>query len=165
MVSKKILEKLSDKELELYIIPESRFVLEAKIYAFEILKSRNYNFSKEQIDIRDLLINEKKPSTETTLENKTKSKITLSPFIIVFGLFGLLLFFATINYIFINNTGGNSLGGVFTLLGLIIITFILIFEQQLLKNKNFKNENIWWIESLIILSLIVYIWINGFSFG
>ena len=169
MVNKKILEKLSDKELELYITPESRFVSEAKVYAFEILKSRNYNFSTQQIDAIDSLIKHK----ESTLifqkqqqhQNKTKSKITLSPFIIIFGLFGVFLFFASINYLFINNEGGGSLGAVFTIIGLIITIFILVCEQQLLYYKNIRKQNVWWIESLIILSLVVYIYINGFSIG
>lgn len=165
MVNKKILEKLSDKELELYITPESRFVSEAKVYAFEILKSRNYNFSKEQIEIRDFLINEKKLIIENTLNTKAASKIILSPFIIVFGLLSLLLIYLSINYLLIDNNGGNSLGGLFTLLGLLIIFFILIIEQQILKHQNFKKENIWWVELLIILGFVVYIWINGFSIG
>jgi len=165
MVNKKILEKLSDKELELYITPESRFVSEAKVYAFEILKSRNYNFSKEQIEIRDFLINEKKLIIENTLNTKAASKIILSPFIIVFGLLSLLLIYLSINYLLIDNNGGNSLGGLFTLLGLLIIFFILIIEQQILKHQNFKKENICWVELLIILGFVVYIWINGFSIG
>ncbi len=163
MVQKKILEKLSDKELELYINPESRFVSEAKIYAFEILKSRNYNFSKEQINIKDSLFKKKKSNAETRLMNK--AQITLSPFIIVFGLLSSLLLFISINYLLINNNGGNAMGGTFALMGLIIIVFVLSIEQLILKFENFKKENVWWIESLIILSLIVYIWINGFSIG
>ncbi|PZU85541.1 MAG: hypothetical protein DI529_09865 [Chryseobacterium sp.] len=166
MVNKKILEKLCDKELEVYISPESRFVSEARIYAFEILKSRDYNFSKEQIEIRDFLINEKKLTAENTLKtNDVISTIILTPFIIVFGLLSLLLIFISINYLFIDNNGGNAMGGTFAFIGLIVIFFILSIEQIILKIQNFKKENIWWIESLIILSLVVYIYINGFSIG
>lgn len=165
MVNKKILEKLSDKELEVYISPESRFVSEARIYAFEILKSRDYNFSKEQIEIRDFLINEKKLTAENTLKTNVISTIILTPFIIVFGLLSLLLIFISINYLFIDNNGGNAMGGTFAFIGLIVIFFILSIEQIILKIQNFKKENIWWIESLIILGLVIYIWINGFSIG
>lgn len=165
MVNKKTLEKLSDKELELYISPESKFVLEAKIYAFEILKSRDYNFSKEQIEIRDFLINEKKLITENTFKTNVTPTIILTPFIIVLGLLSLLLIFISINYLFIDNNGGNAMGGTFAFIGLIVIFFILSIEQTILKFQNFKKENIWWIESLIILGFVIYIWINGFSIG
>ena len=164
MVNKNVLEKLSDKELENYIKPESKFVSEAKIYAFEILDSRNYSFSKEQLYERNSLI-KKKLNIETELKKRTVSKIILSPLIIVFGLLGLLLLFMSINYLLIDNNGGKAMGGTFAFIGLIIIFFILSIEQQILKHQNFKKENIWWIESLIILSLIVYFWINGFSIG
>ncbi len=165
MVNKKTLEKLSDKELELYISPESRFVSEARIYAFEILKSRDYNFSKEQIEIRDFLINEKKLITENIFKTNVTSTIILTPFIIVLGLLSLLLIFISINYLFIDNNGGNAMGGTFAFIGLIVIFFILSIEQTILKFQNFKKENIWWVESIIILGLVIYIWINGFSIG
>ncbi len=163
MVNKKTLEKLSDKELELYISPESRFVSEARIYAFEILKSRDYNFSKEQIEIRDFLINEKKLITENTFKTNVTSTIILTPFIVVFGLLSLLLIFISINYLFIDNNGGNAMGGAFAFIGLIVIFFILSIEQTILKFQKFKKENVWRIESLIILGFVAYIWINGFS--
>lgn len=165
MVNKKILEKLSDKELEYYINPESKFVSEAKIFAFEILTSRNYSFSKEQIDTRDSLINEKKLIAENTLKTNVISTIILTPFIIVFGLLSLLLIFISINYLFIDNNGGNAMAGTFAFSVLIVIFFILSIEQIILKFQNFKKENIWWIESLIILAFVIYIWINGFSIG
>lgn len=165
MVNKKTLEKLSDKELELYISSESRFVSEARIYAFEILKSRDYNFSKEQIEIRDFLINEKNLITENTFKTNVTPTIILTPFIIVLGLLSLLLIFISINYLFIDNNGGNAMGGTFAFIGLIVIFFILSIEQTILKFQNFKKEDIWWIESLIILGFVIYIWINGFSIG
>lgn len=165
MVNKKILEKLSDKELELYISPESRFVPEARLYAFEILKSRNYQFSKEQIELRDFLIKEKKLLTEKIFKTNVPSTIILTPFIIILGLLSLLLIFFSINYLFIHNNGGNGMGGTFAFIGLIVIFFILSVEQTILKFQNFKKENIWCIESLIILALVIYIWVNGFSIG
>ena len=44
MVKRKVLEKLSDIELEKYIKPESRFVPEAIEFAFDILKQRGRIF-------------------------------------------------------------------------------------------------------------------------
>ena len=49
MVKRKVLEKLSDIELEKYIKPESRFVPEAIEFAFEILKQRGRIFTETEI--------------------------------------------------------------------------------------------------------------------
>lgn len=58
-VDKRILEKQSNQELEQYILPQSKRVDDAKIYAFEILKSRGYEFSPEQMERNQELINTK----------------------------------------------------------------------------------------------------------
>jgi len=49
-INKGVLEKKSNQELEQYILPESRFTDEAKVHAFEILKSRGREFSDEEIE-------------------------------------------------------------------------------------------------------------------
>ncbi|MDR2236421.1 MAG: hypothetical protein LBE92_09870 [Chryseobacterium sp.] len=46
--NRRVLEKMSDHELEQYIQPESRFVPEAVMYAAEILKSRGRSFTEEE---------------------------------------------------------------------------------------------------------------------
>lgn len=46
MVDKKIIENLSDKELENYIKQESRFTSVAIKYAYEILKERGRPLTK-----------------------------------------------------------------------------------------------------------------------
>lgn len=56
-VNKGVLEKKSDQELIQYILPQSKFVDDAKIYAFEILTSRGYEFSPEEIERNQELIN------------------------------------------------------------------------------------------------------------
>lgn len=58
-VKKSVLEKMSDFELEKYIKPETTFVPEATKIAFEILKKRGRQFSDEEIDSINLLINKK----------------------------------------------------------------------------------------------------------
>lgn len=58
-VNKGVLEKKSDQELVQYILPQSTFVDEAKMYAFDILKSRGYEFSPEEIERNQKLINTK----------------------------------------------------------------------------------------------------------
>lgn len=47
-VNKSVLEKKSDKELEEYLRPETRYVPEAIEYAYTILKSRGREFSEEE---------------------------------------------------------------------------------------------------------------------
>src|SRR5690554_5659008 len=49
-VKKSVLEKMTSKELENYIKPESKFVPEAIEYAFEILKSREYQFTETELE-------------------------------------------------------------------------------------------------------------------
>lgn len=47
-VNKRLLEKKSDQELEKYIEEGNRFVPEANIFAYEILKSRGREFTDEE---------------------------------------------------------------------------------------------------------------------
>lgn len=47
-VNKRLLEKKSDQELEKYIEEGNRFVSEANIFAYEILKSRGREFTDEE---------------------------------------------------------------------------------------------------------------------
>jgi len=60
MVSRKVLEKLSDYELEKYIKPESRFVPESIQYAFDILKERGRIFTETESEQIQSLIESKK---------------------------------------------------------------------------------------------------------
>ena len=60
MVKRKVLEKLSDIELEKYIKPESRFVPEAIEFAFDILKQRGRIFTETEIGQIQNLIKTKK---------------------------------------------------------------------------------------------------------
>ena len=60
MVNRKVLEKLSDIELEKYIKPESRFVPEAIEFAFDILKQRGRIFTETEIGQIQNLIKTKK---------------------------------------------------------------------------------------------------------
>lgn len=63
-VNKAVLEKMSSKELEAYIKPESRFVPEAVEYAFEILKEREYEFSEADLERWNALKQKKVQSLE-----------------------------------------------------------------------------------------------------
>src|SRR6218665_2559769 len=56
MVNKKIIEKLSDRELENYIKPDSRFVSTAISHAYEILQSRGRTFDdSEKLRIEQMI--------------------------------------------------------------------------------------------------------------
>ena len=50
MVSRKVIEKLSDFELEKYIKPESKFVPEAIEFAYDILKQRGRIFTDSETE-------------------------------------------------------------------------------------------------------------------
>lgn len=63
-VKKSVLEQKTDKQLEEYIKLESRFVPEAVKYAFEILQSRGKEFSNDDIERINSLINFKNPIKE-----------------------------------------------------------------------------------------------------
>jgi len=58
-VKKSVLEQKTDKQLEEYIKPESRFVSQAIKFAYEILKARGRDFSEEETEIITSLINKK----------------------------------------------------------------------------------------------------------
>ena len=60
MVSRKVIEKLSDFELEKYIKPESRFVPEAIEFAVDILKQRGRVFTDSETELIQNLIKTKK---------------------------------------------------------------------------------------------------------
>ena len=62
MVSRKVIEKLSDDELEKYIKPESRFVPESIQYAYDILKERGRKFTEIESEEINNLIESKKAS-------------------------------------------------------------------------------------------------------
>ena len=54
-VNKSLLEKMSTKDLENYIKPDSKFVTEAIEYAFEILEKREYPFTISDLERRNAL--------------------------------------------------------------------------------------------------------------
>jgi hypothetical protein len=71
-VKKSVLEAKSNQELEEYIKEGNRFVPEAKIYAYEILKSRGREFSEVETERFLRLIAEVNKSKETTIHPNHK---------------------------------------------------------------------------------------------
>lgn len=82
MVSKNVLRKLSDAELERYFISGNRFTPEAVETAFEILTERGRLFSEsEEISIREMILSKNKEEESRTNEEKEfwKDHITEDP--------------------------------------------------------------------------------------
>ncbi|WP_291071063.1 MULTISPECIES: hypothetical protein [unclassified Empedobacter] len=92
-------------------------------------------------------------------------KIIITPFLIVIGILEILLLFMSINYLLIDSNGGKALGGTFAFIGFIIFFFILGAEQSIVKSKKFSKENIWIVETLILIIAAIYIYFNGISIG
>ncbi len=73
-VDRKILEEKNDKELELYISPNDRYVSKSIEYAFNILKNRGRRFSlQEEEQIRHLIDDKKKAEEIHIHENHIKA--------------------------------------------------------------------------------------------
>lgn len=76
-VKKSVLESKSDKELEEYIREENRFVPEANILAFEILKSRGREFSEIETQRISSMISEKSKVKEIIIHPNHKKAANL----------------------------------------------------------------------------------------
>lgn len=82
MVSKNVLRKLSDAELERYLITGNRFTPEAVQTAFEILQERGRFFSEpEKISVQEIIISKKQEEESRTNKEKKvwKDYITEDP--------------------------------------------------------------------------------------
>ncbi|MGB3108092.1 hypothetical protein [Sphingobacterium siyangense] len=62
MVNKNVISKLSDRELEKYIEPDSRSVSDAVKYAYEILQERGRTFTPSETARIEALIAKKNDS-------------------------------------------------------------------------------------------------------
>lgn len=101
MVKKFVLNKLSDKELEKYIAPNSRFTSEAIKLAFEILNERSFTFSEEEMNrinslIKTKIENERKENlldSNLVYPNHTEAKeLFTKTFIVGVSIFGTFVF-------------------------------------------------------------------------
>ncbi|MEN2413528.1 hypothetical protein [Flavobacterium mesophilum] len=97
-VQKKVLEQKTDKELEQYIQPETRFVPQATKCAFEILKARGRIFSQEEIDAIHLLINRPEEKETKKIRPIHENHIKASNFIFISLALGLVNFFLALKY-------------------------------------------------------------------
>jgi len=145
MVNKKVIEKLSDRELENYIEPNSRFVAMAVSYAYEILQSRGKKFSEDEKLRIELLIADKtekensekakfsKGWDENMTKNETAVELYSNKFIwiysIIFGvLFGAVL--QAMNFGKIKNSKGILISILFGITYTIFQVYTLTYLQE-----------------------------------
>lgn len=76
-VKRKILEAKTDKELEIYLQEDTRFVPPAIQFAYEILKSRGRIFTPEEIEQITFLIEEKSRNDKITIHPNHKKAANL----------------------------------------------------------------------------------------
>lgn len=76
-VKRKILEAKTDKELEIYLQEDTRFVPQAIQFAYEILKSRGRIFTPEEIEQITFLIEEKSRNDKITIHPNHKKAANL----------------------------------------------------------------------------------------
>lgn len=139
MVSKKVIEKLSDKELSNYIKPESKFVAKSVRYAFDILKERGHVFSeteterieqlirlKEKIEMEDVAIDDKwdKNLTEDETAIDLYSNKVIWFFSVIFGvIFGTAL--QVFNFFKVDDKKGAITSLVFGISYALATTYLL----------------------------------------
>jgi hypothetical protein len=75
MVSKKVLQKLSDKELKLYLVPTSRYVADAIQIAYVILLERGEIFTEsEKLRIASLIKNRAQEEIQKDIDREEDEK-------------------------------------------------------------------------------------------
>ncbi|WP_373748045.1 hypothetical protein [Kaistella sp.] len=76
-VNKRLLEQKSNQELEKYVEIGNRFVPQANLYAYEILKSRGREFTEEETERLMSLVNQNKKSNEIIIHKNHKKSADL----------------------------------------------------------------------------------------
>ena len=88
-----------------------------------------------------------------------------TPFLIVFGIVEIILFFITINYLFIDNKGGMALAGTLALIAFVVILGILLLEQVIVNFAKINLKLLWFCEIILLIIMAIYILKNGISIG
>jgi hypothetical protein len=143
MINKKIIEKLSDRELENYIKPDSRFMGMAISYAYEILQSRGKTFSEDEKLRIEQMISQKtnaeqaekakfsKGWDQNMTKNETAVELYSNKFIWIYSvIFGVILgaVLQAMNFNRLKNTKGVYLsilfGVLYTIFQVSLLTYI-----------------------------------------
>lgn len=87
--------------------------------------------------------------------------IKATPFLIVFGIVEIILFFITINYLFIDNKGDMALAGTLALIAFVVILGILLLEQVIVNFAKINLKLLWFSEIILLIIMAIYILKNG----
>jgi len=96
-VNKRLLEQKSNQELEKYIDIGNRFVPQANLYAYEILKSRGREFTEEETERIMSLTDENNKSNEIVIHKNHKKSADLIYLSGAFGIGNLILTYETLD--------------------------------------------------------------------
>lgn len=84
-----------------------------------------------------------------------------TPFLIVFGILGVILVITAIHYIFFENNGGMALAGVIAGIAAIINLIVIGIDRIAINIKYINIKALWVVETIIIVCLAVYVYLNG----
>ena len=166
-VNKKVLEEKSNQELEKYIELGNRFVPQANLLAYEILKNRGREFTNEETARIMLLNDEKTNSKEIIIHSNFKKSadfIYLSGALGIGNLIwtdesfdsGMKIFTALISVGFVFGMGYLVSKGTAWMKYFLLVIFILGFLALPLVIANLKDEPV--VGIIIIVQTILQIW-------
>lgn len=166
-VNKKLLEEKSNQELEKYIEEGNRFVPEANLYAYKILKSRGREFTDEEDKRIKFLIDEKDKKEETTNHQNHQKSADLIYISGVLGIgniiwiyetldTGFKIFIALISLAFVFGIGYLVSKGTEWIKYVLLVILILGLLGFPFVITNLKNEPV--VGIINIIQTILQIW-------
>ncbi|KFC22875.1 hypothetical protein [Chryseobacterium sp. FH1] len=154
MVNKKVIEKLSDRELENYIKSDSKFVAPAITYAYEVLQSRGRVFEEsEKLQIEQMISEKTQAETdekhkyykawdENMTENPSAIELYSNKVIWIFSiLFGVFFggFLQAINFVRLKNNKvaviSASFGILFSAGQVLLLNYIETLDYHFGKSR------------------------------
>jgi len=177
MVKKSVLEKLPNKELEKFILPDSRKVPEAIKLAYEILVERGREFSDEEKERVETFIdgkvqeeNEKELKQIRVFDKKLTDNENAIPLYTNFAIFMISLLFgvmfgyilAMINYIILKKYG---LAFVLCIIGIGLLFLSIFVIQNFLPEAQFYDTFESWLFATVLAGvglLIIHLFAQNF---
>ena len=84
-----------------------------------------------------------------------------TPFLIVFGILLIFLVLATIYYLFFESGGGMALAGTIALIAAFKCFIFITADRMVINIKNINIKAVWVVETILILCMAVYVYLNG----
>ncbi len=84
-----------------------------------------------------------------------------TPFLIVFGILLIFLFLTTIYYLFFESGGGMALAGTIALIAAFKCFIFITADRMVINIKNINIKAVWVVETILILCMAVYVYLNG----